>query len=354
MVGGARRSPAPQLRERHELRPPSLGRAPWNEHFLKASSPISSRRAETSRSRRPAPRCRNGNPWASTHASAAPYKPAACSRLSEACSQIARRGSAPTDLAWPCIDGSDPGNTGWSRQRIIPHRREYLVDVRHPSAVVFGAMVAGLSVLGSCGGGNTSSPSLGGFAHPNRTPQLTTTIPTPSTQPSLPSTNGEGAVSAPCTSNELTAQQTWQGALGTEIGYIQLTNTATVPCSMSGYAGFVPLGANGGSLPVTVVHREGLNCTPPDGFCTRPGMGPPLEVDLRSGQEAFFGFTYTGNPPTSPNGSPYPCDQGVSTSVIPPGGASGLDVSGTIDPCGPDYQVTISPLYPGTPPGGQQ
>lgn len=228
-------------------------------------------------------------------------------------------------------------------------RRENIVEVRRWSAII-GSGLASL-VLAACGGSLprvVASTSVATSTAPLLTPAG------PGLRAPTSTTDAEvEAAPGPCTAEQLTARQTWQGALGTEVGYIALKNTSPRTCSMSGYPGFVPIGPSGGSLPVAVVHREGLNCAPPAGFCTRPGMGPPVEIELHSGDEAFFGFTYTGIAATSPDGSPYPCDQGVSTSVVPPGQAGSLMVAGEIAPCGPDYQVTISPVYAGGPPGGQ-
>jgi hypothetical protein len=168
------------------------------------------------------------------------------------------------------------------------------------------------------------------------------------TRSSTTSTTTRPASATPipkCMATQLKGTQSWQGALGTEVGHIELTNTSPETCSMYGYVGFTPISSTGQSLPVNVVHKEGLNCSPPEGFCTPPGEGPPLTVSLSPGQSAFFGFTYPGVPAGG-----YSCDQGVSTAVTPPGQIQQLDVPGTIDPCGPNYTVTISPIYSGSGP----
>lgn len=203
-------------------------------------------------------------------------------------------------------------------------------------ALLIGAMSLPLAACGGSGGTAEKTPTS--FA-----PGSSSTV----TSPVSTSAVVDGG---PCSADQLTGTQTTRGYLGTEVGYITLVNSTNRSCSMTGYAGFTPIGSNGASLPVNVVHREGLNCTPPAGFCTRPGMGPPSKVTLRPGDEAFFGFTYPGNPPTGPDGTPYPCDQGVATSVRPPDQTGTVMAEGAIDPCGPDFQVTISPVYSGSAP----
>jgi hypothetical protein len=124
-----------------------------------------------------------------------------------------------------------------------------------------------------------------------------------------------------------------QGAAGTQIGTITLTNPGPSSCTIFGYPTLYRYDA-GNSIPVTIVHGLTVNLGP-------PATSPPSTVILAAGQQAEFTYQYSD----VPTGGETTCATSSSMAISVPGVAS---PSGqfplTMAPCN-NNTVDVSPVY---------
>jgi len=121
------------------------------------------------------------------------------------------------------------------------------------------------------------------------------------------------------------------GATGTlHVGY-GFTNVGESACSLYGYPGFQPLGAQGQPLPENLVRTE----APGSNFNGGPSYGPPRTVDLVPGATVAFSVAFgddTGGPPGLVIGSGVPvegviCYSASSIEVWPPNQTEALRIA---------------------------
>lgn len=199
-----------------------------------------------------------------------------------------------------------------------------------------GALLAGL-MAAACsteGGTHTSSDTTA------TTASAKSTTTTGNVTPAQSSTTTSTAAVAACSQVTATAGQS-QGAAGTIIGTITLTEVGSATCTALGYPSLTRFTAGGAPVPVTVVHGLTVNLS-------GPAVQPPSPVTLTSSQQGEFTYQYSD----VPTGSETTCASSATLSVTVPGGSSGSPpVALTMAPCN-NGTVQVSPIYAATPTTG--
>ncbi|HEY2214237.1 MAG TPA: DUF4232 domain-containing protein [Acidimicrobiales bacterium] len=127
-----------------------------------------------------------------------------------------------------------------------------------------------------------------------------------------------------------------QGAAGTLVGTVTITNPGPSNCTILGYPNLYRYAANGSSVPVTVVHGITLNLG-------APATSPPTTVVLTAGQQAEFTYQYED----VPTGNETSCATSASMAVSVPGVANrSAQFPLSMDPCN-NGTVEVSPIYAG-------
>ncbi len=197
--------------------------------------------------------------------------------------------------------------------------------------VGFAAVVCAGLVAAAC----SSSPSESDNSttttthHAHHSKQTTTTQATSST------TTSAAAVGSSCPTVTAAAGGT-QGAAGTIVGTVTLTNPGPESCVIFGYPTLYRYSASGASEPVNEVH--GINID-----VGAAAAQPAATVTLTTNQQAEFTYEYSDVPAN--NGSESTCPTSASMSVGTPGVA---DTSNqfplTMSPCS-EGQLYVSPIY---------
>jgi hypothetical protein len=162
----------------------------------------------------------------------------------------------------------------------------------------------------------------------------TTTSTSSPTTPAGSSTTAAADLSD-CTTLSGVAGQA-QGAAGTIVGTISLTNNSATTCTMEGYPGLIRRTSTGSTVAVTVV--DGLTIDPGG-----PATQPPALVTMTPGAQATFTYQYS-----DVSSSATPCASSSSIAVTTPGnGVPTPAISLTMAPCN-NGTVDVSPLYAAT------
>jgi hypothetical protein len=136
----------------------------------------------------------------------------------------------------------------------------------------------------------------------------------------------------------LTLGSSFNGAAGTQFGYLSFTNTSAASCTLYGFATVTPLDSAGNAL---------IFPAPPPGFMVGVSvvqyMGPPRVVTLPPGGEAFFGFAYG-----HVNILSIPCVKFAALRIVPPNGSSAGLILNQGDTVCSNFAQT--PIYAGPPP----
>jgi hypothetical protein len=189
--------------------------------------------------------------------------------------------------------------------------------------VLFGGVIAA-----AC----SSSPSPG--------PPTTTTVHRTTTTTTLPpptsSTTSTTAGSTACAQVSATPGQT-QGAAGTIIGTITLSEVGTGTCTIEGYPTLTRFNSSGNSVSTTVVQGLTVNLS-------GPPSQPPTLITLTSTQQAEFTFQYSD----VVTGSETSCAISTTVSVTTPGASkASAPVPLSISACN-NGTVAVSPVYAAT------
>jgi hypothetical protein len=194
------------------------------------------------------------------------------------------------------------------------------------AAVLCGGILAA-ACSSSPSGSNDSTKSTS--HHPTHSKQTTTTQATSST------TTSAAAVGSSCPTVTATAGGT-QGAAGTIVGTVTLTNPGPGSCVIFGYPTLYRYSASGSTVPVDETHGITVNV---GGSANQPAS----TVTLTTGEEAEFTYQYSDVPTN--NGNESTCPTSTMMSVGTPGVA---DTSSqfplTMSPCS-EGQIYVSPIY---------
>jgi hypothetical protein len=194
---------------------------------------------------------------------------------------------------------------------------------------VLSAAVA-LAVAG-CGSDGSSAPPPGSAAAVTSTAAPTTAAPT--TSPSHASAAATPA-SSRCHTGQLTAAFGQQGAAaGTILGYVRLTNTGGVTCTLFGYIGMGLLDADKRPLPSKVVRGGGMGSEK---------QLPKTLVTLAPGQVAHVQYSF-GDVPV---GAQTECPASTYVQITPPDETDFLLVTQHLAPCG-GGEIGIGAVQPG-------
>ncbi len=128
------------------------------------------------------------------------------------------------------------------------------------------------------------------------------------------------------------------GAAGTIELTVALRSSSATPCVLGGYPGLQLLGANGSSLPTSVVRKGSYSFT----------AMAPTTVNLTTGQSVDFNLGYSD----VPTGGESSCPTASSMEVTPPNATDHLVVTATLAPCG-GGTVVVSPVFASGGPGSQ-
>jgi hypothetical protein len=204
--------------------------------------------------------------------------------------------------------------------RHVRHVRRALVTV----VVLFGGVLAA-----AC----SSSPSP---PHSTTTTtavhRTTTTTTVPPTTASTTTTTGLAA----CAQVSATPGQV-QGAAGTIIGTITLSEVGSGTCTINGYPSLARFSSSGATVATTLVHGLTVNLS-------GPPSQPPALVTLTPSQQAEFTFQFSD----VVTGSETSCAVSSSLTVTPPGATSpSAPVTLAISACN-NGTVEVSPVYAAT------
>lgn len=209
------------------------------------------------------------------------------------------------------------------RRRI---RRRAGVAVSVAAVLAAGAGAAALALPAGQG-----SPARLGYAHQPGPA-------TPSASPGTPAPSAPGTAKTPggsalrmCDSAHLSLSVLGGGGFaGTSIGVYQFTNTATQPCTLTGYPG------------VSVVDARGQTVQYPAARAPGPGTTTPLPVRTvtlpGAGGHAVFVLASTDNVPNPDCPTAY---HGTTLRVYPPGNTQPLLLPDT----GPFCDLAVGPVH---------
>jgi hypothetical protein len=190
--------------------------------------------------------------------------------------------------------------------------------------VLFGGVIAA-----AC----SSSPSPG---PPTTTTTIHRTTTTTALPPSTPSTTSTTAGSTACAQVSATPGQA-QGAAGTIIGTITLSEVGSGTCTMEGYPTLTRFNSSGNSVVTTLVQGLTVNLS-------GPPSQPPTVVTLTPTQQAEFTFQYSD----VVTGSETSCAISTTVSVTTPGATkASAPVPLSISACN-NGAVEVSPVYAAT------
>jgi hypothetical protein len=128
-----------------------------------------------------------------------------------------------------------------------------------------------------------------------------------------------------------------QGAAGTTIGTVTVTETGTPSCTVEGYPSLARFSSTGAPVPVTVVHGLTVNLS-------GPATQPPSAVTLAPNQPVEFTFEYSD----VPTGSETTCASSATLSVTLPGAPSAsAPFPLAMAPCN-NGTIDVSPVYAAT------
>ncbi|HEY3062970.1 MAG TPA: DUF4232 domain-containing protein, partial [Chloroflexota bacterium] len=123
-----------------------------------------------------------------------------------------------------------------------------------------------------------------------------------------------------------------QGAAGTILDVLQLTNTSSSTCVLNGYVTVQMLDATDAPMPTVSVPGGGI-------FVGWPG---PSSVMLAPGASAPFGLAWSD----VPTGAETSCAAAARLAVTPPGAVSALLLDGvSIAPCN-GGRINVGPIRP--------
>jgi hypothetical protein len=164
--------------------------------------------------------------------------------------------------------------------------------------------------------------------------RTTTTTSVPPTTASTTTTTTAGV--AACTQVSATPGQT-QGAAGTIIGTITLSEVGTGTCTIDGYPGLTRFSSSGGVVTTTVVQGLTVNQS-------GPASQPPALVTLTPTQQAEFTFQFSD----VVTGSETSCAVSSSLTITTPGATTpSAPVTLAISACN-NGTVEVSPVYAAT------
>jgi hypothetical protein len=197
---------------------------------------------------------------------------------------------------------------------------------------VVGAAMA-LSVA-ACGSDGSSAPPPGSAAATTPvTPAPTKTAAAPTTAPPTHASAAVTAASTRCHTSQLTAAFGDQGgAAGTILGYIRLSNTGGVTCTLYGYIGMGLLDSAKHPLPSTVVRGGGMGSEK---------QLPKTLVTLAPGQVAHVQYSFSD----VPSGTATSCPASTYVQITPPDETDYLLVTEHLAPC--QGQIGIGAVQPG-------
>lgn len=92
------------------------------------------------------------------------------------------------------------------------------------------------------------------------------------------------ATPADCVAGQLEGAGSWQGATGTMLGRVDLTNVSDQSCGLSGYLNVSLISQSGSVLPVTIQHAT----SNASGGVGSPIVGAPRALVLVPGRSASF------------------------------------------------------------------
>jgi len=187
-----------------------------------------------------------------------------------------------------------------------------------------GLMAAGCSHHSTPSGSSTSTTQV--------TSSTTSRSSTPSS--TSPSSTTTSAGTAVC--HDVTAASTGsQGAAGTIVGTISLTNDEASTCTMMGYPTMALFGAGGTTITVTM--EDGLTVD-----VSGPATQAPALVTLAPAAQAEFTYQYSD----VPSGTETSCASSTMVGAVPPGATSGSSpqIALSLDPCD-NGTIHVSPVY---------
>jgi Protein of unknown function (DUF4232) len=196
--------------------------------------------------------------------------------------------------------------------------------------VVAALVAAGLLAAGCSNSGSPSATSTTTKAPTTSSTVAKSTTTTTSTAASTTSTSG-----GPGTCSQVTAASTGsQGAAGTIVGTMTITNAGSASCTMMGYPSMALLYPGGTTLPVTMA--DGLTVS-----VSGPATAAPTLVTLAPGAAATFTYQYSD----VPTGSETSCPSSTNVSAIPPGTSNGSQpIPLVLSPCD-NGTIHVSPVY---------
>lgn len=203
---------------------------------------------------------------------------------------------------------------------VLWHRSSRSRQPARAALLLTGVLGAGLAA--ACSTSPTVTTHHGGVSQ--RT--TTTTISTGASNTTTPVTLSN------CHSITAAAGST-QGAAGTIVGTVIVTNASSGTCTILGYPSLFRFGANGAPVPVTVV--EGITVNIP-GSATEP----PALVTLAASAEAEFTYQYSD----VQTGGETSCATSTTMAVSTPGSDQSAPFALTMAPCS-DGTVHVSPVY---------
>ena len=192
------------------------------------------------------------------------------------------------------------------------------------------AVVLCAGIIGAACSSNNGTHTTSSTAPHHSTTTTASTVPT--TASTTTSTTGIGACAQVSAS-----QPNTQGAAGTIVGTITLTEVGTGTCTIDGYPTLTRFNASGTSVPTTLVH--GLTIDE-----SGPPSQPPAVVTLTPTQQAEFTFQYSD----VVTGTETSCATSTTLSVITPGATSAsVPLALQINACN-SGTVNVSAIYAAT------
>jgi hypothetical protein len=206
--------------------------------------------------------------------------------------------------------------------------------VRRRALVTVIAGVLGGGVVAAACSSSPSSHSSGSGSGSGTTATTVhrTTTTTAAPPPTTAGTTTTAGVAA-CTQVSATPGQI-QGAAGTIIGTVTLSEVGAATCTIDGYPSLTRFNASGGVVTTTLVHGLTVNQS-------GPASQPAALVTLTPTQQAEFTFQYSD----VVTGSETSCAVSSSVSVTTPGATrASAPVTLTISACN-NGTVEVSPVY---------
>lgn len=197
------------------------------------------------------------------------------------------------------------------------------------------ALVAGAALLlAACS--NSNAPRTATTSTHRSSARTTTSTSSSTTTTAVSSTTTSAAGSTACAHVTASVGQ-GQGAAGTIIGTITVTNTGSTACTANGYPKLALFSGSGAPLTVTMV--DGLTVT-----VSAQANAAPTTVTLAPSGTAQFAYQFSD----VPVGSETSCPTSESGAVTMPGASSASpSFSLAIGPCG-NGTIHVSPIYPGS------